>query len=263
LQNKNEMPQVEVGDHCEKPYPCDFQGFCFKGIEADEPDYGEPYINQAAIQAFLAQIEYPIYHIDFESWSAAVPEYDGHWPYRQVCFQYSVHVESAAGAEPEHYAYLAEGTHSSSLEFLESLLNVLGEAGTILVYNKSFEATRLKELMREHPQHAEAVENVLERMLDLMQPFRKNYRLPEMEDSYSIKYVLPALVPELSYNDLTIGNGGDASTAFYQLKNTIDPDDVERTRQALLEYCKMDTWAMVKLLGVLRGIINSTNLLIK
>jgi hypothetical protein len=140
------------------------------------------------------------------------------------------------------------------LEFLESLLSVLGEAGTILVYNKSFEATRLKELMREHPQHTEAVENILDRLLDLMQPFRKDYRLPEMEDSYSIKYVLPALVPELSYNDLTIGNGGDASTAFYQLKNTIDPDDVERTRNALLEYCKMDTWAMVKLLGVLRGI---------
>ena len=252
LQNKKDMPLVEVGDHCEKPYPCDFQGFCFKGIEAEEPDYGESYINEAAIKAFLEQIEYPIYHIDFESWSVAVPEYDGHWPYRQVCFQYSVHVESAPDAEPAHYAYLAKGTHSSSLEFLESLLNVLGEEGTILVYNKSFEATRLKELMREHTQHAAAVENVLDRMLDLMQPFRKDYRLPEMEDSYSIKYVLPALVPELSYNDLTIGNGGDASAAFYQLKNTIDPDDVERTRNALLEYCKMDTWAMVKLLGVLR-----------
>ena len=100
--NKNEMPNVEVGNHCFKPYDCDFQGYCYKGIEEAE-DYGEPYINQAAIAAFIDQLEYPIYHIDFESWSTAVPQYDGHWPYRQVCFQYSVHVEKAPGVEPEHF----------------------------------------------------------------------------------------------------------------------------------------------------------------
>jgi len=252
LLKKDEMPQIEVGNHCEKPYPCDFQGFCFDGIKEEEPDYGEPNINKEAIEEFLAQIEYPIYHIDFESWSAAVPEYDGHWPYRQVCFQYSVHVERALGVEPEHYAYLAEGTYSSSLEFLESLLSVLGNEGTILVYNKSFEGPRLRELMEEYPQHEEAVEAVLDRIVDLMSPFRKNYRLPEMEGSYSIKYVLPALVPELSYNNLTIGNGGDASTAFYNLGKTADEVNVENTRKALLEYCKLDTWAMVRILGRIR-----------
>lgn len=250
--NKNEMPNVEVGDHCFKPYDCDFHGYCYKGIEEAE-DYGEPYINQAAIAEFIDQLAYPIYHIDFESWSTAVPQYDGHWPYRQVCFQYSVHMERAPGAEPEHYEYLAEGTHCSSIDFIESLLSVLGKEGTILVYNKSFEATRLKEFMREHPQHTEAIENVLERIVDLMALFRKDYRLPEMQGSYSIKYVLPALVPELSYNNLVIGNGGDASTAFYNLTKTENETDIINTRNALLEYCKMDTWAMVKLLGVVRG----------
>lgn len=250
--NKNEMPTVEVGNHCFKPYACDFQGYCYKGMEEAE-DYGEPYINQAAIAAFIDQLAYPIYHIDFESWSTAVPQYDGHWPYRQVCFQYSVHVERAPGAEPEHFEYLAEGTHCSSIDFIESLLRVLGKEGTILVYNKSFEATRLKEFMREHPQHTEAIENVLERIVDLMALFRKDYRLPEMQGSYSIKYVLPALVPELSYNHLVIGNGGDASTAFYNLSKTENETDINNTRKALLEYCKMDTWAMVKLLGVVRG----------
>jgi len=81
-----------------------------------------------------------------------------------------------------------------------------------------------------------------------MNPFRKNYRLPEMEGSYSIKKVLPALVPELSYNELMIGNGVDASAAFYNLKNERDPEKVEATRIALLKYCGLDTWAMVKLL---------------
>lgn len=253
LLKKDEMPQIEVGKHCDKPYSCDFQGFCFDGIEEEATDFGAPSINKEAIEEFLAQIEYPIYHIDFESWRAAVPEYDGDWPYRQVCFQYSVHVERIPGAEPEHYEYLAEGTHSSSLEFLESLMSVLGNEGTILVYNKSFEATRLRELMKEHPQHEEAIEAVIDRIVDLMSPFRKNYRLPEMEGSYSIKYVLPALVPELSYSNLTIGNGGDASTAFYNLGKTVDEVNIENTRKALLEYCKLDTWAMVRLLGVLRN----------
>lgn len=253
--NKKDMPTVEVGNHCFKPYDCDFQGYCYKGIEEAE-DYGEPYINQAAIAEFIDQLEYPIYHIDFESWSTAVPQYDGHWPYRQVCFQYSVHVERAPGAEPEHYEYLAEGTHCSSIDFIESLLSVLGKEGTILVYNKSFEATRLKELMREHPQHTEAIENVLERIVDLMALFRKDYRLPEMQGSYSIKYVLPALLPELSYNHLVIGNGGDASTAFYNLSKTENETDIINTRKALLEYCKMDTWAMVKLLEKLNSNLN-------
>lgn len=252
--NKKQMPEVEVGDHCYRPYNCDFLGFCYERIHDDaEEDYGEPYINEDAVRSFLSQLEYPIYHIDFESWRAVVPEYDGHWPFRQVCFQYSVHVERAPGAEPEHHAYLAEGTHSNSLEFIENLLSVLGKEGTVMVYNQTFEATRLKEYMREHPQYAEDIENLLGRMVDLMALFRKDYRLPEMQGSYSIKYVLPALVPELSYNKLTIGNGTDASNAFYHLQYTRNPYDIERTRAALLEYCKLDTLAMVKLLGVLRG----------
>ena len=253
--NKTEMPEVEVGNHCYCPYNCDFLGYCYEGIdEEEEEDYGEPYVNREAVIAFLSQLEYPIYHIDFESWRAVVPEYDGHWPFRQVCFQYSVHVERALGAEPEHYAYLAEGTHSSSLEFIESLLGVVGTQGTVLVYNISFEKPRLTELMNEHPQHAEAIQNVIDRIVDLMKPFRKDYRTPEMQGKWTIKKVLPALVPEMSYNELTIGNGTDASNAFYNLQHTQNPDDVERTRAALLEYCKLDTLAMVKLLGVLRGI---------
>jgi len=153
---------------------------------------------------------------------------------------------------PEHNAYLAEGTYSSSLEFIESLLGVLGTQGTVLVYNISFEKPRLKELMNEHPQHAEAIQNVIDRIVDLMKPFRKDYRTPEMQGKWTIKKVLPALVPELSYNELTIGNGTDASNAFYHLQNNQNPDDIERTKAALLEYCKLDTLAMVKLLEVLR-----------
>jgi hypothetical protein len=120
LQNKNEMPQVEVGNHCDKPYPCDFQGFCSAEYETEEDEPEEEYIDKDYVESFLSAIEYPIYHVDFESWSTAVPQHDGHWPFRQVCFQYSVHVERKQYADPEHSEYLAEGTHCSSLEFLEA-----------------------------------------------------------------------------------------------------------------------------------------------
>lgn len=255
LQNKTELPAIAVGDQCNKPYPCDFQGFCFEGIEEEREDYGEPHINREAIAEFLDQLEYPIYHMDFESWMTAVPEYDGHWPYRQVCFQYSVHLQHSPGTDPKHYEYLAEHIGTSTEDFLKNLVQILGAEGTVLVYNKTFEATRLKELAREYPQYEEAVDNILGRMVDLMTPFRKHYRLPEMQGSYSIKLVLPALIPELRYDDLTIGNGGDASAAFFNLRDESDAEKIKATREALLEYCGLDTMAMVHLLEKLAEII--------
>lgn len=255
IQDKVTTPDVEVGEQCNNPYPCDFQGFCFEGIEEEEHDYGEPYINKKAIDEFLQQLQYPVYHMDFESWMTAVPEYNGHWPYRQICFQYSVHIQQLPNAEPKHYAYLAEGTHSNSQEFIENLLQVLSTDGTILVYHKGFEQTRLRELAREHPPYQTQVDAVLDRIVDLMAPFQsKHYRLPEMKGRYSIKLVLPALVPELSYDGLIIGNGTDASKAFYNLKHVEDELEKQETRAALLEYCKLDTLAMVKILEKLKSI---------
>lgn len=253
LQNKTDMPNIEVGNQCEKPYPCDFQGFCFAGNEAGEEDYGEPYINKEAIAEFLDQLEYPIYHMDFESWMTAVPEYDGHWPYRQVCFQYSVQVQKTPGAEPEQHAYLAKQVGTPTEEFLINLIRVLGKKGTVLVYSKGFEAPRLKELAREHPQHEKAIDKVLNRIVDLMIPFqKKHYYLPQMQGRYTIKLVLPALVPELSYDALEIGNGTDASAAFFNLREEMDEEKIKNTREALLEYCGLDTLAMVRILEKLQ-----------
>lgn len=251
------VPQLTIGNHCSKPYLCDFYGHCSEGIVQEEPDYGDAYINKKAIEGFLDVIEYPLYYMDFETWSSSIPEFDGHWAFRQNCFQYSVHVQRAPGSEPEHYYYLAEGVESQSLEFLEQLLSVLGDKGTVLAYNKTFEKTRLNELKREHPQYEEKVNAVLERLMDLMSQFWSHYRLPEMEGSRSIKYVLPALVPELSYDNLEIGNGGDASSAFYNLQFETDAEKKQATRSSLLEYCGLDTFAMVKIMEKLFDIINS------
>jgi len=248
-------PDIETGAQCDKPYPCDFYGYCSKDKEEEEPDYGKAFINKEAILDFTNGIEYPLYFMDFETWMAAVPEQDGHWPYRQVNFQFSVHVQEAPESPLEHHYYLADGPHSTQQEFIETLLKVLGTEGSIVVYNQAFENTRLRELKEEFPNLETAITAAQDRIVDLMAPFRKNYRLPEMQGSYSIKYVLPALVPELSYASLIINNGGDASAAFYNLKDENDLEKITAVRNALLEYCGLDTIAMVKVLEKLREVV--------
>jgi len=247
-------PVVEVGAHCNKPYPCDFYGFCSKDIDEEKPDYGEAYINVEAIQEFTSDLEYPLYFMDFETWMTGVPEYDGHWPYRQISFQFSVHVQQRPNASLKHYSYLAEDTHSPQQQFINELLKVLGKNGSIVVYNQSFENRLLKELKEEFPHFEKAISAVQKRLVDLMSPFRRNYRLPEMHGSYSLKSVLPALVPKLSYELLEISNGGDASAAFYNLKDETDAVKIMEARNALLEYCGMDTMAMVKILKKLKEV---------
>lgn len=117
-----------------------------------------------------------------------------------------------------------------------------------MVYNRPFENTILTQVKDDFPGLKNQVEVIQSRMIDLMTPFRKNYRLPEMNRSYSIKYVLPALVPEMRYDELTIANGSDASTAFYNLQFEHEEGKRNETRNALLEYCELDTLAMVQIL---------------
>lgn len=249
-----QAPAIDVGDHCFKPYDCDFYGFCCMDLLAETEEEKE-YINRKAIKEFLDQLKYPLQFMDFETLMTAVPEQNGHWPFRQVPFQFSVHIEHKKGGELEHRNYLAEGLHSSHREFAEKLLKSIDKKGTILVYSKAFENTILNHLKEEFGDLSDGIEKIQNRMVDLMAPFRKNYRLPEMRGSYSIKKVLPALVPELSYDSLAIGNGGDASAAFYNLKLAENELERQATRKALLEYCGLDTLAMVKILDKLNHII--------
>ncbi|XVJ66839.1 MAG: DUF2779 domain-containing protein [Lacibacter sp.] len=251
LQLKKE-PAIEPGDHCFKPYDCDFYGYCTQEMEEEEADWGEPSINKDAIRSFVKQLQYPLYFMDFETWMTAVPEQDGHWPFRQVPFQFSMHIQRTNDAEVEHVAYLAEGPHVHHREFAEQLLVAAGTQGSVLVYNKTFENGILKHLKEEFEDLAKAIEQLQERLVDLMPPFRKHYRLPEMRGCYSIKYVLPALVPELSYKELEIGNGTDASTAFYSLRLLDNKKEIQTLREGLLKYCELDTWAMVRILEKLK-----------
>lgn len=248
-------PEIPVGKQCTSPYTCDFYNYCWKEVEGDG-DYGEPITNANGIQEFLSQLQYPLYFMDFETIMTSIPEHDGHWPYRQVPFQYSVHIQHLKQDDVMHHEYISTPNSNPCKTFIENLIKVLGKKGSIIVYNKTFENTRLNELKEEFPEYQNEIELIQQRLVDLMVPFRKkHYYLPEMKGSYSIKYVLPALVPEYSYENLAIGNGGDASAAYYNLKFETNQETIDLVMANLFEYCKLDTLAMVKILKKLKEIV--------
>ena len=117
----------------------------------------------------------------------------------------------------------------------------------LFVWHQSFEISRLKELARDFPKYEKELISLIDRVEDLIVAFRKGwYSLPEFNGSASLKSVLPAMIPELSYDDLEIQEGGTASLVYYQLRNQT-PEIQAQQRNHLLEYCKLDTLAMVKI----------------
>ena len=212
----------------------------------------EPKINKKAIKNILDSLKYPLYFIDYETCQYAIPEYEGTKPYQQIPFQYSLHIIKEDGAPIEHKEFLAEvGDENIIRNFAKSMINDLPEDGSVIVYNKSFEASRNREIGKMYPDLKDEMARINANMVDLMIPFKdRNYYTKEMKGSYSIKYVLPALYPddpELDYINLDlIHNGGEASQAFLSLKDK-PPKEQKEIRQGLLEYCKLDTYAMVKI----------------
>ena len=193
--------------------------------------------------------------MDFETFQPAVPLFDNSRPYQQIPFQYSIHYKESKESQITHYEFLAEQGEDPRQKFVKNLLEDTSSKGDIIVYSKTFEITRLKEIANDFPAYAEQIEERISRIKDLMIPFRqKYYYSPEMKGSYSIKAVLPALVPELSYDELEINEGGLASIAFETLQIETDLIIIAEIKAQLLEYCKLDTLAMVRILEKLENI---------
>ncbi|WP_296862205.1 DUF2779 domain-containing protein [uncultured Methanobrevibacter sp.] len=212
----------------------------------------EPKINKKAINALLSSLRYPLYFIDYESCQYAIPELEGTKPYQQIPFQYSLHIIEEEGAPIEHKEFLAEADDENIIRnFAESMIKDMPEDGSVIVYNKTFESTRNKEIGEMYLDLKYEMDRFNNNIVDLMIPFRnRDYYTKEMKGSYSIKYVLPALYPndsELDYKSLSLIHKGDeASNAFLTLKDK-SLEEQKVIRKALLEYCKLDTLAMVKI----------------
>ena len=216
---------------------------------------GTSHIDIEEIKNFTDGLNYPLYYLDFETIGPAVPKYNGIRPYQQLVFQYSLHIQKTPSSELEHREYLADPLQDPRIGFIEQLIQDCGSKGDVLVYNIGFERGKLNDLIEVFPEYSYELRGIVNRLKDLMIPFKQKwYYTPEMRGSYSIKAVLPALVPELSYNDLDIKEGGAASNTFLSMVNGTFEGDVEEIRNQLLEYCKLDTFAMYKILDKLKEI---------
>ncbi|MBL0310161.1 MAG: DUF2779 domain-containing protein [Bacteroidetes bacterium] len=203
------------------------------------------YLNPEPLKEFLDKMVYPLHFLDFETVRFAVPKFQRTNPYEQTPFQYSLHIIESENAEPVSHAYLAEPGLDFREDFLVTLLRDLGTDGTILVWNIGFERSKLGHLSILFPKYESQINAVIDRLLDLALPFQKKWLYHyKFSDSYSIKKVLPVVAPKLSYKNLTVNNGDDASVLF--MKMIAEPErDWSSERQNLIDYCGMDTWAMV------------------
>jgi len=216
---------------------------------------GSVHIDLNEIRNFTNGLNYPLYFLDFETIGPAIPIYNGSRPYEQLVFQYSLHIRETPTSEIEHREYLADPTEDPRVGFIEQLIQDCDSKGDILVYNIGFERGKINGLIEAFPQYILELSGIVDRLKDLMTPFQQKwYYTPEMKGSYSIKSVLPALIPELSYNDLEIKDGGTASNTFLSIVNGTFQGDLQVARKQLLEYCKLDTYAMVKILEKLTQI---------
>jgi hypothetical protein len=218
---------------------------------------GRVHIKEDAIKEFLDKLKYPLYFLDFETYQTAIPLYNGLKPYQQISFQFSVHKIDNKGKKT-HYSFIASGKKDPRKKFINAIKRKLGMKGSVIVYNQVFEQGRLKEIGELFPLEKQAVDKIIERMIDLLIPFRNfNYYDRKQEGSASIKYVLPALT-NISYKGMEIANGAQASIRYAYIThgdidgNKAKKEEIKKVREDLKKYCGLDTEAMIMILEKLK-----------
>lgn len=201
-----------------------------------------------ATRKILSKQPLPAYFLDFETINFAIPIWAGTRPYQQVPFQFSLHVMHNAD-DISHIEFLDISGNDPSRGFAETLTKSCGDSGPVYVYNAGFEGARIRELAERFPDLADGLLSITDHLFDLLPLARNHYYHPSQQGSWSIKKVLPALVPELSYSNLTgVQDGGMAMEAFAEAVQPNTPANrKQEINEQLLAYCKQDTWAMVKI----------------
>jgi hypothetical protein len=222
----------------------------------------EPHINTEAINDYLGEVRYPVNFLDFETFQDAIPRFDGQGPYKNIPFQYSLHILHENG-ELEHKEFLADETGDPRLTLTQRLLEDLTDEGTIFAFHQSFEIGVINGLARHFDQYTAQLRSLINRFKDLEIPFNQlMYYHPDFHGSFSIKSILPALFPndpELDYKNLDIQSGDVAMNVFPRLQEVADLDEKESIRKSLLAYCRLDTLAMVKIWEKLNKVRNNVS----
>lgn len=213
---------------------------------------GKSMIDKPVIDEILSSLQYPIYFLDYETYASPVPLLDEYKANQNLVFQYSLHKLSKDG-RLEHFEYLADNPEEATTELLKSLKEHLGPVGSVLVWFERFEKERNKELAELHPEYRKFMEDINNRVFDLMKIFKKNYLHPDFCGSASIKNVLPVLLPELSYKTLDIQNGTMALSEWEKMiSEDLRKGEREKIQKNLLAYCELDTLAMVEIFNKLK-----------
>lgn len=219
-----------------------------------------PKINKEKIEELVKKFSYPLYFLDFESYQDSIPSIDGTKPYQQICFQYSLHYYLEKDGKLFHKEYLSDEYNGNPMYGLcKQLCKDIPKDSCVLVYNQSFEITRLKEMANLFSDLSDHLLNIADNIIDLLPPFKnQDYYVKEMGGSASIKKVLPALFPSdpsLDYHNLEqVHKGDEASNAYLSLKN-LSKEEEKKLRKNMLKYCELDTYAMVKIYEKLMEII--------
>ena len=244
---QDEAPDVATGRHCVRPYTCPFYGYCHQA--GPGPVSGQPYVSPH-LASELEGLRYPVSFLDFETFNPALPVYAGTRPYQVIPFQWSLHIRGSDG-QLSHRSFLNDDAGDPRERCIVNLLNAVPPQGSIVVYS-SYERVRLERLAEEFPRYADPLLALRDRLFDLLPIIREHYYHPAFRGSYSLKSVLPALVPKLSYADLEIQEGTVASIAYNRMIAGDTPEAQKaEMRQSLLAYCQRDTEAMVGVLDAL------------
>lgn len=241
---------LSIGD-----IPDNFELNAKQQIQKDCIISGQPYVDTEGINDFLSTLQYPMYYLDFETFNSAIPMFENTRPFQNIPFQFSLHTVTSEGTQPKHFSFLANGRADSRPALLSELKKVLGDKGSIVAYNASFEKDGLKKLGEAFPKYKGWVEGILNRVVDLLVPFRSfHYYHPAQKGSASLKNVLPSLTSK-SYEGMSIDNGGNASLAFQQITyGDVSEEERDSVRKDLEEYCCQDTEGMIWIVDRLRDL---------
>ena len=282
-----DAPLVQPSRHCNTPFICEFWEYCTKDMPAhwifdlygvsqkkfdeltgmnvedikDIPDAfnltelqermrkcvknNETFISKR-LHAQLTDVEYPVHFLDFETVNPAIPRYAHTSPYQVIPFQWSDHILYEDGSLA-HKEYLCDDDRDFRDDFTRTLLHALGQKGTIFIYT-TYEKTIIERLAEYLPQYRDDLLRIPNRFKDLCAIIRHYFYHPGFHGSFSLKFVLPVLVPEMRYDTLSIKDGSHASFEYLRM---IHPDTVseekEKIKEDLLVYCSQDTLAMVRI----------------
>ena len=289
----SDAPEIPPSRHCHKPYDCEFWDHCTRDMPEfwvyNINGIGQNKLNELAemgiqkiedipatfplskiqdririsvssqqeyisnrLEAELNDMEYPIHFLDFETIGPALPRYAGTRPYQTIPFQWSDHILYEDG-RLDHREYLCNADKDPREEFTRTLLEALGTEGSIVIYT-TYETGVLNSIIEHFPQYTDELWAIIDRFKDLHAIIKNNYYHPKFYGSFSLKYILPALVPEMSYDKLSIQDGMQASIDYLRMIDSATPEEEKATiRNDLLIYCGQDTLAMVKIRDELLG----------